>query len=70
MCWNMAGVCFQSGGSALETVEQCTLAAGGRPGFQCGAGSVLNEAGKVEMDAAIMCGAHPSKQAQSPASPI
>ena len=48
---------LQSGGSALETVEQCTSLLEDDPVFNAGAGSVLNEAGKVEMDAAIMCGA-------------
>jgi len=48
---------LQSGGSALERVEQCVSMLEDDPLFNAGAGSVLNEDGKVEMDAAIMCGA-------------
>jgi len=47
---------LQSGGSALEAVEQCASLLEDDPLFNAGAGSVLNEDGKVEMDAAIMCG--------------
>lgn len=48
---------LQAGGSALEAVEQCASLLEDDPLFNAGAGSVLNEDGKVEMDAAIMCGA-------------
>lgn len=51
------GRILHSGGSALETVEQCASLLEDDPLFNAGAGSVLNEDGKVEMDAAIMCGA-------------
>lgn len=44
------------GGSALETVETCASALEDDPLFNAGAGSVLNEDGRVEMDAAIMSG--------------
>ncbi len=47
---------FLHGGSALEVVEQCVSLLEDDPLFNAGAGSVLNEDGKVEMDAAIMCG--------------
>jgi beta-aspartyl-peptidase (threonine type) len=46
-----------SGGSALEAVEQCASLLEDDPLFNAGAGAVLNEDGKVELDAAIMCGA-------------
>lgn len=48
---------LRSGGCALETVEQCASMLEDDPLFNAGAGSVLNEDGKVELDAAIMCGA-------------
>lgn len=48
---------LRAGGSALETVEQCVSLLEDDPVFNAGAGSVLNAEGKVEMDAAIMCGA-------------
>ncbi|MCB1850609.1 MAG: isoaspartyl peptidase/L-asparaginase [Gammaproteobacteria bacterium] len=48
---------LRAGGSALEAVEQCASLLEDDPIFNAGAGSVLNEDGKVEMDAAIMCGA-------------
>lgn len=38
-------------------MEQCASLLEDDPLFNAGAGSVLNEDGKVEMDAAIMCGA-------------
>jgi beta-aspartyl-peptidase (threonine type) len=45
------------GGGALETVEACASLLEDDPIFNAGCGSVLNENGKVEMDAAIMDGA-------------
>ncbi len=44
------------GGSALEVVETCASLLEDDPIFNAGCGSVLNENGKVEMDAAIMDG--------------
>ena len=44
------------GGSALQTVEACASLLEDDPLFNAGCGSVLNEQGKVEMDAAIMDG--------------
>ena len=59
---SMRGVCefgreiLSRGGSALEAAEICASALEDDPLFNAGAGSVLNEDGRVEMDAAIMSG--------------
>jgi beta-aspartyl-peptidase (threonine type) len=45
-----------AGGAALEAVEACAMMLEDDPEFNAGRGSVLNESGKVEMDAAIMDG--------------
>lgn len=47
---------FQLGGGALEVAEACASLLEDDPLFNAGCGSVLNENGKVEMDAAIMDG--------------
>jgi beta-aspartyl-peptidase (threonine type) len=47
---------LEHGGSALEAVEQCAALLEDDPIFNAGMGSVLNEDGKIEMDAAIMSG--------------
>jgi len=44
------------GGSALQAVEACASLLEDDPVFNAGCGSVLNENGQVEMDAAIMDG--------------
>ena len=45
-----------TGGSALDAVEACAILLEDDPLFNAGRGSVLNEYGQVEMDAAIMDG--------------
>lgn len=47
---------LSAGGSALEAVEVSVALLEDDPVFNAGCGSVLNEHGKVEMDAAIMSG--------------
>lgn len=47
---------IQLGGSALEAAEVCASLLEDDPIFNAGCGSVLNESGRVEMDAAIMDG--------------
>lgn len=47
---------LQHGGSALHAVEVCAVLLEDDPLFNAGRGSVLNEQGRVEMDAAIMNG--------------
>jgi beta-aspartyl-peptidase (threonine type) len=49
-------VVLELGGSALQAVEACATLLEDDPIFNAGCGSVLNENGKVEMDAAIMDG--------------
>ena len=48
---------LENGGTALAAVEYCAAALEDDPLYNAGRGSVLNEYGEVEMDAAIMDGA-------------
>lgn len=48
---------LERGGSALDTAEHCVALLEDDPLFNAGKGSVLNELGRVEMDAALMDGA-------------
>lgn len=48
---------LSAGASALDTVEACAALLEDDPAFNAGRGSVLNELGAIEMDAAIMDGA-------------
>ncbi|ESA32593.1 l-asparaginase [Leptolyngbya sp. Heron Island J] len=47
---------LSAGGSALDAVEHCAIQLEDDPLYNAGRGSVLNEYGEVEMDAAIMDG--------------
>jgi len=47
---------LSNGGSAVEAVESCASQLEDDPLFNAGCGSVLNELGRVEMDAGIMDG--------------
>lgn len=47
---------LERGGSSLDAVEQAVLVMEEDPSFNAGTGSVLNQAGEVEMDAVIMEG--------------
>ncbi len=46
-----------AGGSALDAVEHCAALLEDDPLFNAGIGAVLDEDGRVELDAGIMCGA-------------
>ena len=48
---------LKQGGSALDAVETCAILLENDPLYNAGKGSVLNEYGEVELDAAIMSGA-------------
>jgi beta-aspartyl-peptidase (threonine type) len=47
---------LKDGGSAIDAVEYCAIGLENDPLYNAGHGSVLNEYGEVEMDAAIMDG--------------
>jgi L-asparaginase / beta-aspartyl-peptidase len=47
---------LKKGGNAIQAVERCAILLEDNPLFNAGCGSVLDEKGKVEMDAAIMDG--------------
>ena len=47
---------LEAGGPALDAVQAAAVALEDDPLFNAGRGAVLNEAGEVEHDAAIMCG--------------
>ena len=47
---------LESGGPALDAVQAAAVVLEDDPRFNAGRGSVLNERGEVEHDAAIMCG--------------
>lgn len=53
----VGGSLLATGAPALDVVEQCVRQLEDDPLFNAGCGSVLNEVGEVEMDAAIMDGA-------------
>ncbi|MEM8505072.1 MAG: isoaspartyl peptidase/L-asparaginase, partial [Cyanobacteria bacterium P01_D01_bin.1] len=48
---------LESGAAALDVVEYCVNLLEDNPLYNAGRGSVLNENGEVEMDAALMNGA-------------
>ncbi|XP_060608830.2 isoaspartyl peptidase/L-asparaginase [Anolis sagrei] len=56
---------LKQGGSALDAVEEAVVLMEDDPHFNAGCGSVLNEKGKVEMDAIIMDGKNLSSGAVS-----
>ena len=49
---------LENGGTALDAVEHCAAELEDDPLYNAGRGSVLNEYGEVEMDAAIMDGSN------------
>ena len=53
---NIGWQVLEQGGSALDAVEAAVQALENNPTFNAGHGSVLNRAGRVEMDAGIMDG--------------
>ena len=54
---NIGWQVLEQGGSALDAVEAAVQALENNPTFNAGHGSVLNRAGRIEMDAGIMDGA-------------